>query len=110
MRGQMSVHVLGRAWAPLEGRPQHPDNLAGGHHCRGSGCISPHRSGGYPLCLSSLLSFLFWGEGKGLTFLFRMHTLFSVALSDAFLLPPGVRVSCPVLGAEIVTTQVYQGR
>ena len=31
----------------------------------------------WPLCLSSLLSFLFWDEGKGLTLLFRTHALFS---------------------------------
>lgn len=106
----MSVRVLGRGRAPLKDYPRSPGSLAGGHHCRGSGCVSPHRSSGYPLCLSSLLSFLFWGEGKGLTFsLFRMHAFFSVALSDTFLLPPGVRASRPVSGAEVVTSQVYQG-
>ena len=64
----------------------------------------------YPLGLSSLLSFLFRGEEKGLTTsLLRMHALSSVALSDAVLLPPGVRVSRPVLGAEVVTAQVCRG-
>lgn len=105
MRGRMTVCWGKRGWASLGGRPHHPDRVAGGHHCPGSGCTSPHRSSVYPLCLSSLLSFLFWGVGKGLI----LHTLFCPALPDAALSPAAVRASRPVLGAKVVTTQVYQG-